>query len=444
MILSSSDAKALTDRLLARSTADACIVQIEGTDGANLRFARNSATTNGAGSTLRVRVESHVGKRSGAASVSGLDADALAGAVARSEEIARLAPEDPELMPPLGPQTYAAGAGFDAATAQVRTDRLAAAAGPVIEAARGRNADVAGYAVARQAFAAIATSAGLFAHERQTAAEFTVTARNRAGTWSGWAGVAETRFGRLDTARIGRRAIDKAAHDAAPAALEPGRYTVILEPSAVCDLVGSMFYFVGARFADEGRSFFSRKGGGNRIGEKLFHDGVTIVSDPADPVAPEPVVGEGGLPQARTAWVENGVLANLVYPRFWAQKTGHAPVSQPRSFVMAGGTAAVDDMIRDTKRGVLVTRLWYIRVLDPQKLVLTGLTRDGNFLIENGRIAGPAGNFRFNESPIAMLANVVALGPSERTRGGESEDSICAAPTLLVKDFNFSSRSDAI
>jgi predicted Zn-dependent protease len=444
MMLSPSDAKAIADRLLARSKADGCIVRIEGADDTNLRFARGNATTNGSGSKLSVRVESHFGKRAGAASVSGLDADALAEAVGRSEEIARLVPDNPELMPPLGPQTYAAGAGYDAATADVRTDRLAAGAAPAIEAARSRDADVAGYAAAGQTFEATATSAGLFAHERRTAAEFTVTARNRPGTWSGWAGVAETRFGRLDMARIGRRAIDKGAREADPVALEPGKYTVILEPSAVSDLVGNMLYYTGARYADEGRSFFSRQGGGNRIGEKLFHDAVTIVSDPDDPVAPEPVAGDGGLPQRRTAWVEDGVLRSLAYPRFWAQKTGHAPVSRPRSFVMAGGTAAVDDMIRDTKRGVLVTRLWYIRMLDPQKLVLTGLTRDGNFLIENGRIAGPANNFRFNESPAAVLANILALGPSERTRGGESEDSICAAPTLLVKDFNFSSRSDAI
>jgi predicted Zn-dependent protease len=444
MILSPGDAKALADRLLAQSTADGCIVKIEGSNSANLRFARNNATTNGCGSGLRVSVESHFGKRSGAASVSGLDADALAGAVARSEEIARLAPENPELMPPLGPQSYEAGAGYDAATAEVRTDRLAAAAKPAIAAAAGLGLDLAGYAATRQAFAATATSAGLFAHDRRTAAEFTVTARNRPGTWSGWSGVAETRFDRLDTASIGRRAIDKAAHDTGPVALEPGKYTVILEPSAVCDLVGYMLYYMGARPADEGRSFFSRKGGGNRIGEKLFDDSVTIASDPADPVAPEPAVADGGLPQHRTVWVDGGVLGNLAYPRFWAQKTGHAPLPRPRSFVMAGGSTAVGDMIRDTKRGVLVTRLWYIRVLDPQKLVLTGLTRDGNFLIENGRIAGPANNFRFNESPVAVLANILALGASERTRGGESEDSICAAPTLLVKDFNFSSRSDAI
>jgi predicted Zn-dependent protease len=444
MMLTPADAKTIADRLLARSKADACIVKIEGSDGANLRFARGNATTDGAISKLAVRVESHFGRRSGAAEVSGLDADALADAVARSEEIARLAPENPELMPALGPQTYAADAGYDAATAAVRTGRLAAAIKPIIAAAGDRNVDTAGYAAARQSFTAVATSAGLFAHEPRTAAEFTLTARNRAGTCSGWAGVAETRFGRLDMARIGQRAIDKGAHDADPIALDPGKYTVILEPSAVCDLVGWMLYYTGARYADEGRSFFSRKGGGNRIGEKLFADGVSIVSDPADPVAPEPTFADDGLPRQRTVWVEAGVLKNLTYPRFWAQKTGHAPIPQPLGFVMAGGTTGVDDMVRDTKRGVLVTRLWYIRMLDPQKLVLTGLTRDGNFYIENGRIAGPANNFRFNESPVAVLANVAALGPSERTRSGENEDSLCAAPTLLVKDFTFSSRSDAI
>jgi predicted Zn-dependent protease len=209
---------------------------------------------------------------------------------------------------------------------------------------------------------------------------------------------------------------------------------------------------MNARPADEGRSFFSAKGGGdkgggNKIGEKLFPDDVTIFSDPGDRVAPGRVFGDDGLPQRRTAWIENGVLRNLVYSRFWAQQKGREPVSRSRSFVMAGGSTSTDDMIRATKRGVLVTRFWYIRVLDPQKLVLTGLTRDGNFLIEDGRIVGPTLNFRFNESPIAMLANVLAVGASERTLGGESTGSAgsaVSAPTLLVKDFTFSSPSEAI
>jgi predicted Zn-dependent protease len=444
MLLSPDDAKRLANRLLSRSRADHCVVTMGGGDSANLRFARGNATTNGNRSTLRVKVESRFGKRSGAASVTGLDENALDDAVSRSEVMAQSAPENPELLPPPGPQTYPSGAGYDAETAVVRTDRLAANSKPVIDEAARRNVDATGYSMAGHRFSAMATSTGLFAHDRHTRAEFTVSARNREGTWSGWAGVSETRFGRLDTAGLGRRAIDKAAYSTPPVRLEPGKYTVILEPSPVSDLVLYMLWFMDARLADEGRSYFSAKGGGNKIGEKLFPEDVTIFSDPDDRVAPERVFGDDGLPQRRTLWVGNGVLRNLVYSRFWAQQKGREPVSRSRGFIMAGGPTSVDDMVRATKRGVLVTRLWYIRVLDPQKLVLTGLTRDGNFLIEDGRIVGPTLNFRFNESPIAMLANVLAIGASERTRGGETEVSAVSAPTLLVKDFTFSSPSEAI
>ena len=444
MFLAADEAKRITARLLARSKAEHCLVHIEGRDDTNLRFARGSATTNGAESTLRVEVKSYFGKRSGAASVTGRDEDVLAQAVARSEEIARAAPENPETLPPLGPQEYATAAGYDAATAAVRAADLAAGSKLVIDAAAKPALDVTGYSIAGPQFAAVATSAGLFAYEPRTSAEFTVTARNRAGTWSGWAGVAETRIGRLDTAHLGARALDKAAYTAPPVRLDPGEYTVILEPSAVSDLVGYMLWFMDGRPADEGRSFFSQKGGGNKIGEQLFADEVTIYSDSSDPVAPAPIFDSEGLPQGRTVWVEDGVLTNLVYSRYWAQYEDRSPVPATRSFVMAGGTTSTEDMIREVKRGVLITRLWYIRVLDAQKLVVTGLTRDGNFLIENGRIVGPALNFRFNESPIAVLANVLAVGPSVRTRGGESERPTIAAPTLLVKDFTFSSTSDAI
>jgi predicted Zn-dependent protease len=444
MWLSPDDARRTAGRLLSRSGADHCTVKIEGSEGVNLRFARGSATTNGYRSKLKVTVESRFGWRSGAASSTGLDERELEAALRRSEEIARSAPENPESLPPLGPQVYPAGAGYDAPTAAVRIGQLAAAAKPVVDEAGIRNVDATGYGVAGQGFDALATSAGLFAHDRHTGAEFTVTARNKAGTWSGWAGVSETRFGRIDAARLGRRAIDKAAHSASPIRLDPGPYTVILEPSAVADFVGYMLWFMNGRQADEGRSFFSRRGGGNKIGDKLFQDNVTIFSDPGDPIAPERAFGDDGLPQRRVVWVADGVLRNLVYPRFWAQQKGREPVPRPRSFVMAGGTTSIDDMVRATKRGVLVTRLWYIRVVDPQKLLLTGLTRDGNFLIEDGRIVGPALNFRFNESPIAVLGNVLAIGPSERTRRGEVEGSVASAPSLLVKAFNFSSPSDAI
>jgi predicted Zn-dependent protease len=188
MLLTPSDTKVLTDRLLARSRADHCIVRLRGSERVNLRFARGSATTNGDQSQLRVTIESRFGQRAGSASVSGLDPEALEAALARSEEIARSAPANRELLPPLGPQTYPDGAGYDGPTAAVRAERLAIASKPVIDDAASRGVDVAGYCMARRGFDALATSAGLFAHDAQTGVDFTVTARNKAGTHVGMGG----------------------------------------------------------------------------------------------------------------------------------------------------------------------------------------------------------------------------------------------------------------
>lgn len=444
MFLSPDEAKQILGRALDRSRAESCVVSIEGGDCTNLRFARNSATTNGSHSTLSVTVESHFSGRSGSVTITSLEEDALTLAQARSEEIARLAPVNPEFMPPLGPQTYEAGAGYDAATAAVRAAPLAAAAGAVIGQAIGRNIDAAGYGAAGRGFNAMATSAGLFAYDRRTGAKFTVTARNKQGTWSGWAGSSETRFDRLDPARLAGCAIGKAAHPAAPFDLDPGKYTVILEPAAAAELVRWLLWMMDARSADEGRSFLSKKGGGIKLGERLFDERVTITSDPADAAAPDRVYGGEGLPRRRTVWVEGGAVKNLAYSRFWARKMGREPLPMPQSFVMAGGSTSVDDMIRETRRGILVTRAWYTNVVDPRTLLLTGLTRDGNFLIENGRIAGPARNLRFNESLVAMLGNIAAAGPSGRTYGGDIGHFAIAAPALLVKEFTFSSRSSGI
>jgi predicted Zn-dependent protease len=444
MFLSPAEARQITDRLLSTSKADSCVVTIEGRNMTNLRFARNNGTTNGSHDKLRVSIRSDFGGRSSTASTSGMDPDTLVQAQQRSETMARLAPVNPEFMPPLGPQVYAEGRGYDEPSANKRAIDLAGAARTVIRQAVDRNVNTAGYAETGPGFSVIATSAGLFAYHRSTETRLAVTARNSTGTWSGWAGSLQTRFDQLDAATLGARAIQKADFSTTPADLEPGKYTVILEPSAVADLVSLLLWNLDARSADEGRSFLAKKGGGNKLGEKLFHEAVTITSDPNDPMVPEPVYGNDGLPQKRIAWVENGVVRNLTYTRFWAQKTGREPVASPQTFVMRGGSTSIDDMIKDTRRGILVTRLWYIREVDPQTLLLTGLTRDGNFLIENGRIQGPAGNFRFNESPVAMLSNIVAIGPSERTHGGEVDGVAFAAPPLLVKDFTFSSKARGI
>ena len=229
-----------------------------------------------------------------------------------------------------------------------------------------------------------------------------------------------------------------------PVALDPGKYTTILEPSAVCDLVGWLIGDFDARSADEGRSFLSKPGGGNKLGSKLVSDKVNIFSDPENPVVPGAIYSTDGLPAKRRQWVKNGVVEQLVYSRFWAQKQNREPVPYPTNVMMEGGKTSIEDMIRDTRKGVLVTRFWYIREVDPQTLLLTGLTRDGTFLIENGKITRPIKNFRFNESPVAMLNNVLGMTPSERATGSEIEGWPVSVPALLVKDFTFSSISDAV
>ncbi len=445
MMLTPEEIREITDARLGRSRVDACIVHVSGGDGLNLRFARNSATTNGADSEVSVTIVSQVGQRSGSVTVHSLDTGALDEAQARSEAIARVAPEDSEQMPPLGPQDYGeAGAAYDAATAGVNAANLAAAAKTVIGEAEAQNVDAAGFAKVESGFHAMATSAGLFVCDRETSARLSATARNKAGTWSGWAGASEFRFDRLDAGTLARRATGKTAQEKAPVDLDPGKYTVILEPAAVSELLQWLPRSLDARQADEGRSFMSRKGGGNRLGETLFGEAVTITSDPHDPVVPSAIYGGEGLPQRPTVWVENGTVKNLSCSRYWARKTEREPLPGPASLMMRGGGTSIDDMIRATKRGILVTRVWYTNIVDPQTLLLTGLTRDGNFLIENGEIAAPARNMRFNESLVALLNNIIAVGPSQRAHGGDISDRAISVPPLMVDGFRFSSRSSGI
>jgi predicted Zn-dependent protease len=199
-----------------------------------------------------------------------------------------------------------------------------------------------------------------------------------------------------------------------------------------------------ARSADEGRSWLTKKGGGNKLGERLVSEKVNLFSDPQYDTAPGAIYSTDGLPAARRNWIENGRVQELIYSRFWAGKSGRPPVPYPTNLVMTGGGASREEMIKSVQKGVLVTRFWYIRMVDPRTLVHTGLTRDGTFLIENGRITKPIKNFRFNESPIAMLNHVEAMGPAERPAGSEIDDWPVSVPRLLVRDFTFSSLSDAV
>ena len=221
---------------------------------------------------------------------------------------------------------------------------------------------------------------------------------------------------------------------------------MVFEPTAVGNLVQFIARAFNARAADEGRSFFSLPGAKNKIGQKVVDERVTIVSDPFDlDVASAPFSGDG-LPTQRVVWIENGVVKNLDYDRYWAQKQGRAPTAASSSVRMSGGNATLEELIRSTPRGLLVTRFWYLRPVDQRTILYTGLTRDGTFLIENGKITRPVKNLRFNDSPIFMLNNLEAMGVPERvsaSEGGEPGQAIMVPP-IKVRDFNFTSLSDAV
>ena len=301
----------------------------------------------------------------------------------------------------------------------------------------------AGFLEDGQSFVAFANSKGNFRYQRATAFNYTCTVRTEDGRGSGWVGRNLKDASAFKADSDIRIAMRKASESAEAKALEPGKYTVILEPAAAAGLVSFMMNFFDARQADEGRSFLSKKGGGNKLGEQVYDPRVNISADPWHPGAEVmPWDGEG-LPREKMAIVENGKVVNLEYSRFWAQKQGKRAIGSPGNLLMAGGTKSTAELVAGTQKGILVTRTWYIRMVDPQTVLLTGLTRDGTFYIENGQIKHPVKNFRFNESPVIMLNNIEELGKPVRVAGDESSF-VMMIPPMKLRDFTFTSLSDAV
>lgn len=445
-ILSREEARALTQRVMAMSRAEACRVNLTSGIQANTRFANNDISTSGDSANAQITVRSTFGRRTGTASTNILNDEGLRRVVETSERLARLAPEDREAMPELDPVEYREVPAFFDATASLDPARRSEAALACIEPARQAGCTAAGFLSLNAGSVAVANSRGLFAYHRSTAFAFTNTVRTDDGTGSGWAGTAHNDWRRARPGLLAETALRKAVSSRNPVAIEPGRYTVVLEPTAVANLLQLMVFAMNARAADEGRSFFAKRGGGNKIGERVIDERVTIFSDPWDPDLLAAPFGADGLPNRRIVWIENGVVRNLAYDRYWAQRQNVEPTGGFGGIRMVGGTATLDDLIRSTERGVLVTRFWYIRGLDPRTILYTGLTRDGTFLIENGRISRPVRNMRFNESPLTMLNNLEMLGQSVRVSSSESGDvgQAVVVPAIKTRDFNFQSISDAV
>jgi predicted Zn-dependent protease len=442
-ILSKDEAQALLKKVLSYSKADECEVNLDGSDAGNIRYARNSVSTSGGVSQATLVVSSAFGKKLGVATINEFDEASLKKVVARAEELAQLAPENPEFVSFLGPQAYPESPTFVQATADMGPKERADAVAASLQISKENNLTAAGFLENNTSYSAMMNSNGLFAYNTSTGTSFNVTLRTQDGKGSGYATKSFNDFRQLDVKASTASAAKKAIGSAAAKAIEPGKYTVILEPAAAIVLLENMFFGMDGRQADEGRSFMSKPGGLTKLGEKLVDERITIYSDPFNAELPSATWAGDGRPQEKINWIEKGVMKNLYYSRYWAQKKGIKATPRPNTVIMEGTNQSLEDLIKGTEKGILVTRLWYIRNVDPQTVLLTGLTRDGTFYIENGEIKFPVKNFRFNESPIIMLNNLETLGKPERTVSGETNIN-ALIPPMKIRDFTFTSLSDAV
>jgi len=453
MSWTSEQARALTDRILSFSKAPECEVSLAMAETGHTRFAANDITTAGVARTASAVITSREAGKSGLVQTDEIDDSSLRDAVARSEALMAAAQIDPEQVESLGPQDYPTIPGFDEPTAVAGPLRRRNGVKAALDRARGRGLNASGFFENSAIWSAIANKKGNFGFYRATSADYSTTMRTDDGTGSGFTYFSSPRLADIDAPALAERSATKAETSAKPRELPPGAYTVILEPAAVADLLAFLTFSLSAREADEGRSFLSKPGGGNRLGEKLFADSVTLRSNPFDPRIPgRPWVaggmgfgfggaGAGGLPARKTNWIENGVVRTLEVDRFWAGKTKVAPVPLSGGLIMEGSNKSLDDLIAETERALLVTRFWYIRYVNPVNVTVTGLTRDGVWLVEKGKIVHPVTNFRFNDSPINLLKNLEGTSAPVRT-GNYFLPMI--APAIRAHDFHFTSKSDAV
>jgi PmbA protein len=440
LLLSDAEMRHIAEKIFKFSEADETEIEIGVVSDALTRFANNTIHQNVAEQVLNVSVRSVFNGRTARATTNKTDDESLRRAVAASATLARSRPRNPDLLPMPGPQKYKKVGRYFENTAHATPADRARAVARVAQMAEKAGQTAAGIFSTGVTQSAIANTRGLFASHRQTRAEFSITILESDS--SGWAKTNSPDLAAIDPLALARSASEKSAASRNPAEAAPGRWTVILEPSAVLDLAGFLFYdFAGTAVADQ-RSCFNK-----RMGKKILGNNITIHDDVFHPLqSGAPYDGEG-IPRQKILLVDKGVPKNLVYARATAKKmkakpTGHGLSlpndmgEAPMNLVFSGGDSSVDEMIRSTDRAILVTRVWYIRDVDPYEKVLTGMTRDGTFLVQDGKIAGGIRNFRFNQSMIEMLSNVEVLGAPVRAAGEESFEMV--VPPMKVSGFNFS------
>ncbi len=437
-MLDEARAREIFETIRRASAADEVEVFLDATQSALTRFANNTIHQNVAEEGLQVSVRALVEGRTARATTNKTDAASLKRVAERAVESARWQPPNPDLLPMPGPQTYQSVERYCEETSALSPDARAAAVAKAIERAKRSQLTAAGILSNNTVTQVLLNSRGLYASHRETKAEFSVTYLNGG---SGWQKGNFTSIRQLNAEALAERACEKALMNRAPQELVPGRYTVILEPAAVLDLVGFLFYdFAGTAVLDQ-RSCFT-----GQVGKKVFGEYISIWDDVFHAgQAGSPWDGEG-IPRRAVPLVERGVLKNLVYARHTAKKmnaepTGHGFLlpneygEAPMNLVFAGGDTSLEEMIASTERGVLVTRLWYIREVDPYEKILTGMTRDGTFYVEGGKVKHAVRNLRFNQSLKEMLNQVERLGPAVRAAGEESFEMV--VPPMRVANFHF-------
>ncbi|MDQ3570910.1 MAG: metallopeptidase TldD-related protein [Actinomycetota bacterium] len=450
------------EQVLSLSRADDCIVVAKASASANARWANNTSTTNGLVDTTAISIVSVIDERVGTVSSTHFPDERLESLVRRSEAACAGKPKADDYMPLLAEDGQPADWESPATTegAEVFTG-FGPALGQAMERAEGQGIRLFGYAEHGTTTTWLATSGGLRRRHTQPAGRVELNAKTSDLSRSTWAGRATTgALADVDVSGMYEHLVQRLEWSAATVELPPRDYQVLLEPSAVADMLIYAYWASSAREADEGRTVFSKPGGGSRIGERLYPSGLTVYSDPYETgleVTPFSTavasssyssVFDCGLPQARTEWVSDGVLRALITTRHWAQRSGGGKVTPLiGNLVLASESGpTLEEMIAATDRALLVTCFWYIRQVDPQTLLLTGLTRDGVFLVEDGKVKGAVNNFRYNMSPVRMLAQVREVGRSQPTLPREFGDyfSFAKMPPLRVDDFHMSSVSEAV
>jgi predicted Zn-dependent protease len=441
MSLSRQQAEQIFDRVLKYSTADETEVMVSSSAFALTRFANNIIHQNVSEESTVLSVRVVTEGRTARASTNKFDEESIRQTCEGVLALARLQPPDPELLPMPGPQTYRAVNRYFHETAELSPATRAATVASVIKRAEKSRLTAAGIFSSGASAYGLFNSRGLSAFHEETLAEFSVTMLGREG--SGWAKKTSPFWPEVEPQELAERAAQKALQSKNPQEISPGRYTVILEPAAVLDLLGFLVLDFSGLAVHEQRSCLT-----GRVGEKVFGDNISLRDDVFHPSQTgAPFDGEG-IPRQRVALVKRGVVKSLVYARQTAHKmqkqaTGHGfPLPNelgeaPLNIVMEGERSSLEDMVKSTPKGLLVTRFWYIREVDPYQKILTGMTRDGTFWIEDGQVQHALKNLRFNQSIVEMLRQVEMLGQPLRTAGEESFEMV--VPAMKVRDFNFSS-----